>query len=217
MELRHKKVLVVFTVRRYSGSDVEQIIKVYQSAFAEPPWNEYMKCVSCGIEYGRKEVERARKEADCKKCNQLLELTEFWAESDILEDLRFALAQPDSTILVAENSDGLAGFTWGYRIPLDKFPFLKGKVPVKSSYMDEVAVRGDKRLRGVGTLLGEGYVTFAKQQGLSEIVLRTDERNVASMALFRKLGFLDIPDLESSRGSVYDPEFPNRIYLRRGL
>ena len=107
--------------------------------------------------------------------------------------------------------------TWGYRLPLDKFPFLEGKVKSNCSYMDEIAVRGDKRLKGIGTLLGRAYIESVRQQGLSEVVLRTDERNDSSMSLFGKLGFSGIADSESSRGKVYDPQFPNRIYLRRGI
>jgi GNAT superfamily N-acetyltransferase len=200
-------------VRSYIERDLDQLIQVYKSAFAEPPWNEYMKCVSCSVEYGRQELNT--RQEDCKKCNQPLNLVEFWSDAEIVEDLGFALAQPDPIVLVAENSDGLAGMTWGYRIPFEKFPFLQGKVPAESSYMDEIAVRGDKRLKGVGTLLGRAYIEAVRQQGLSEIVLRTDERNASSMSLFGKLGLSGIADSESSRGKVYDPQFPNRIYLRR--
>jgi len=200
-------------VRPYRERDLDQLIQVYKSAFAEPPWNEYMKCVSCGVEYGRQEL-NTRQEG-CKKCNQPLDLVEFWSDAEIVEDLGFALAQPDPIVLVAENSDGLAGMTWGYRIPFEKFPFLQGKVPAESSYMDEIVVRGDKRLKGIGTLLGRAYIEAVRQQGLSEVVLRTDERNASSMSLFGKLGLSGIADPESSRGRVYDPQFPNRIYLRR--
>jgi GNAT superfamily N-acetyltransferase len=200
-------------VRPYKERDLDQLIQVYKSAFAEPPWNEYMKCISCGIEYGRQELNT--RQEDCKKCNQPLNLIEFWSDAEIVEDLEFALAQPNPVVLVAENSDGLAGMTWGYRLPLEKFPFLQGKVSAESSYMDEIAVRGDKRLKGIGTLLGRVYIEVVKQQRLSEVVLRTDERNASSMSLFGKLGFSGIVDYESSRGQVYDPKFPNRIYLRR--
>lgn len=176
-----------------------------------------MKCVSCAVEYGKQEVSKLRKGSNCKKCSQLLSLVEFWSEADIIGDLEFALKQPDSIVLVAENSDGLIAFTWGYRIPFDKFLFLKGKIPVESSYMDEIAVRGDKRLKGIGTLIGINYIEVVRQQGLSEVILRTDERNKSSMSLFGKLGFLGIPSFESSKGKVYDPQFLDRIYLRRSV
>ncbi len=218
MGLRCKKALIVFievTVRSYSTDDLVQLIEVYKSAFAEPPWNEYLKCVSCKVEYDKQEVKTLCKGGLCKKCNQPLTLTEFWSETDIANDLGFALTQQDPIVLVAESHDRLVGMTWGYRLPLDKFPFLNGKVSIEASYMDEIAVRGDGRLRGIGTLLGENYIEAVRQQRLSEVVLRTDERNISSMSLFRKLGFLTIPNAEDQRRVFYDPQFPNRIYLRK--
>ncbi|MBW3002660.1 GNAT family N-acetyltransferase [Candidatus Woesearchaeota archaeon] len=200
--LRHK-VLVVF-IRPYRKNDIEQIIAVYKSAFAEPPWDEFKKCSACEVEYGIKESERAGNA--CKKCDSPLELVDFWSSEEIIQDLEFALSQPNQLVLVAENSNGIAGFTWGYRLPFEKFPFLEGKINPSTLYIDEIAVRGDKRLRGVGTRLGQAFLESAKAQSLEEATLRTDERNPASIALFRKLGFREM--------RIYDPEFPSRVYMR---
>ncbi len=146
-------------------------------------------------------------------------LREFWSFGEIENDLVSGLAQKNPIVLVANNGKGLVGFTWGYQLPLEKFPFLEGKVQQEANYMDEIAVRGSKRQKGIGTALGLQYLERARQQGMREVVLRTDERNEASMVLFRKLGFRDIPDSSDSRGKVYDPgqELQNRIYLRRDL
>lgn len=195
--------LVVF-IRPYEERDVQQIIAVYKSAFAEPPWDEFKKCSACNVGYGIKESERAGDA--CKKCNSLLELVDFWSSEEIIQDLEFALSQPNTVVLVAENSRGIAGFTWGYRLPFEKFPFLKGKIGPSTLYMDEMAVQGNKRLRGVGTRLGQAFLDAAKAQGLEEATLRTDERNPASIALFKKLGFRKM--------NTYDPEFPSRVYMK---
>ena len=49
--------LVVFIdIRPCKEKDMDQLIQTYQSVFAEPPWNEYMKCGGCGINYGKDEV-----------------------------------------------------------------------------------------------------------------------------------------------------------------
>ncbi|MFH1071991.1 MAG: GNAT family N-acetyltransferase [Nanoarchaeota archaeon] len=214
--LRCSTALVAFiTVRPYTARDLEQLIAVYKSAFAEPPWNEYVKCASCNVEYGI--VESQSPGPYCKKCNALLELTEYWSSEDIVQDMEFALSQPDPILLVAENSTGLAGFTWGYRLPREKFPFLAGKIAEDTNYMDEISVCGSKRLKGIATQLGSAYLENARAQGMREVVLRTDERNTASMSLFWKLGFSGIPDPGNSRGSVYDPDFQYRIYLKRAL
>jgi len=209
MRLRCQKALVVFiSVRPYRKSDLDQLLQVYKSAFAEPPWNEYLKCSNCGVEYGRYEAANEK----CKKCEKPLHMIEFWSNSDIIADLEFALNQPNPIVLVAELGSELAGMSWGYKIPFDKFPFLKGKIPAESSYMDEIAVRGDRRRIGIGKALGRAFIEASKN--LSEVVLRTDERNPASIALFKRLGFSAIPDPKNPRGLVYDQQYPNRIYLR---
>ena len=141
---------------------------------------------------------------------------ESWSDEDIIKDLEFAISQRDPIILVAQNKDGLAGMTWGYKLPIEKFPFLERKVPTNSSYMDEIAVAGNKRFKGVGTLLGRAYIDIAAQQNQG-IVLRTDDRNEASMTLFRKLGLKGIPDITNPKGNIYDPQYQNRIYLMKDL
>ena len=196
--------LVVF-IRPYRESDIDQVIAVYKSAFAEPPWDEFKKCSACNTGYGIKESERA--EDACKKCDSPLELVDFWSSEEIIQDLEFALSQQNKLVLVAENNARIAGFTWGYKLPFEKFPFLEGKISPSTLYMDEIAVRGDKRLKGVGTRLGEAFLDSAKAQGLEEAILRTDERNPASIALFRKLGFREI--------GIKDPEFPSRTYMKK--
>ncbi len=207
--------LVVFIVRPFEERDINQLIQTYKLAFADTPWNEYMKCSLCGVGYGIKEVETV--EDSCKKCGDLLELVEFWSDEGIAKDIEFAMSQPDPIILVAELLGEQAGFTWGYRVPFGNFPFLRGKISTDASYVDELAVRWDMRSRGVGTLLGTRFLGTVAAQGMREVVLRTDERSAAPMALYRKMGFSAIPDLKSPRGKVYDPEFPNRIYLRKEL
>lgn len=172
--------LVVF-IRPAKESDLEQIIDIYQRAFAGPPWNE------------------------------------VWSAEEIIKDLEFARSQPNPIVLVAEIDNKLVGVTWGYQLPLEKFPFLDGKVDERASYMDETAVLPEKWGKGIGPLLGREYLRVAEQQGMSEIVLRTDVRNRSSMRLFRKLGLRGIPDQESLRKKVYDPEFFYRIYLRKEL
>lgn len=128
--------------------------------------------------------------------------------------MELALSQQSPIVLVAESDKLIVGFTWGYNLPLEKFPFLEGKVNNNSNYMDEIAVSGNCRLRGVGRLLGQNYLNSIQQQGSNECVLRTDERNTASMNLFGKLGF--VPVLDKNK-PVYDPEFSSRIYLRKVL
>jgi len=89
-------------VRPYRESDLVQLIGLYQSAFSEPPWDEYRKCIKCGINYGINEVKTAGD--SCKQCNEALELVEFWSSEEIKGDLEFALSQPEPLVLVAQTN-----------------------------------------------------------------------------------------------------------------
>ena len=96
-----------------------------------------------------------------------------------------------------------------YRILLEKFPFLSGRIREASSYLDEMAVTSSQRKKGIAKMLGKNFEEIARQQRIPEIVLRTDERNKASMALFKSLGF----DMLGIR----DPQYTNRQYLSKKL
>jgi len=198
---------IQFNVREYDKEDLPQLIKVYQSAFAEPPWDEFKKCSLCGINYGI--IETKRLPNTCKKCSTPLKLEEFWSSEDVRKDLDFARLQEDCVVLVAELDRKISGFTWGYKIPLEKFPFLRDYISNKTNYMDEIAVAGDFRRKGIGKILGEKYIEYCKKINSAEIILRTDQRNISSMSLFKNLGFKNI--------GITDPEFSWRIYLRRKL
>lgn len=242
-------------VRAYNSEDLKQLIEVYKSAFAEYPWNEFMKCLKCGVNYGKDEVRRFNKvisdidignffepketvrvkcpcckqnieKAFCKKCGQDLTaeketnsrtiigktspyFVEYWNDKEIVSDLNNAFAQEKPIVLVAEISSKLAGFSWGYKLPIEKFAFLKGKVNSNSNYMDEIAVSSDLRQKGIGRILGQEYIDRVSKQNIEEIVLRTDTRNNASMTLFNKLGFKSL--------DIFDPVYRDRIYLVKSL
>lgn len=245
-------------IRKYENRDFTQLADVYRSAFAEPPWNEFMKCASCGVPYSKEEVQEGRvydrigveweylapksgKKCSecgtyllnrCKNCGTDLSpvitnivggayartnksFVEFWSDSDIKKDLELALSQPNNIILVTDGTNELAGFTWGYELTGDllrrEFPFLTGKLNGKTSYMDEIAVRATMRRRGIGKGLCTEYLKVAEEQQMSGVVLRTDQRNVASMNLFGSTGFEPI--------GIYDPRpgLTNRLYLMKYL
>lgn len=210
---------VVVVVRPYKAEDLEPAIAIYQSGFAEPPWNEYMKCSSCGIEYGEAEAQAIREqETDCKKCGKPLELEEFWSRETVKEELEFALAQADSIVLVAEDKDGgLAGILWGYRMSFEKYPFLKGKVRKDANYWDTVAVKRDKRGSGLATLLGGSYLECAKQLGVSQVVGRIREEVEQTHLLVKKFGFSTIPEQMEPGKRAYDPDYHNNLYITKDL
>ncbi len=159
-------------IRTYKDTDLEDLVRVYRKAFAEPPWNEK------------------------------------WSDEEVKKDLEYAKSQRNPLILVAQRRSAFLGFTWGYSLPLEKFPFLEGRVSARSIYMDEIAVDPKFREKGVGEKLAAKFSRYSSLE-FDEIVLRTDENNSASIGLFTKLGFTQI--------GVYDPKFPSRLYLKRKL
>jgi len=113
---------------------------------------------------------------------------EDWKPEEVRKDLEFAISQAKPVILVLERERRIRGFTWGYSLPMEKFPFLEGAVEGNAIYMDEIA---------------------SGLAGFEQAVLRTDQRNEASMSLFGSVGF--------SNMGICDPEYPSRLYLRKRL
>ena len=134
---------------------------------------------------------------------------ESWSDEEIIDDLKYCFSQSNPIVLVAEDVDDVLGVTWGYDLPLEKFPFLAGKFDGWTNYVDDLAVDPRARRRGIGALLGKEYVEVARQRVVFNVVLRTDERNPAAMKLYEGLGFCDI--------GVRDPKYKNRIYLSKSL
>lgn len=207
--LRCRKALVAFTIRAYSPEDMEQIIRVYKSAFAEKPWDEYRKCRQCGVNYGIEEAEQVYatlESAACKKCDKGLldNFCEFWSSEEITSDLESALKKESPIALVAE-AGSIAGFTWGYKLPGGQFPFLEGKIEEPIVYMDEMAVAGNERKKGIGFALGKKFLEEVARRGFQYSLLRTDINNPASMGLFGKLGYRKV--------GIFDPDYPSRVYM----
>ena len=54
-------------------------------------------------------------------------------------------------------------------------------------------------------MLGKIYLEETLKQDMDAVTLRTDERNIASMSLFRKLGFKPVKGENGE--AVYDPQY----------
>lgn len=168
---------IKFVVRPYEQEDIEDAIEIYQSSFAEQPWNE------------------------------------FWSRKSVEEEIEFALSQSDSIVLVAEVRNELAGILWGYRVSFEKYPFLEGKVEKNTNYWDTVAVKRDKRERGIATILGSNYLERAKQQGVPQIVGRIREEKEGTHILMKNFGFSVIPEQSNLKNRIYDTLFPGNPYV----
>lgn len=133
-------------------------------------------------------------------------LTEFWSYSRILEDIRDGQKQTNPIFLVAENNRSIVGFTWAYKIPIGKFPFLQSVLTTSAAYIDELAVRKKFRRKGIASALTNSLIKEADKLGFDEVVLRTDTNGVA-YRFYLDLGFEDM----NIRGLCYS----ERTYMKK--
>lgn len=165
--------------------------------------------------FKRKKI-RAYSEEDLEKIIEIYKRAfaeppwnERWTDEEVKQDLEYAMSQRNPLVLVATRRDAFLGFAWGYELPIEKFPFLQGIVNEKSMYIDDIAVDPNFRAQRVGRKLTLNFLYSSIDAEFDQVVLRTDETNKASMALFTSVGFSNL--------GVYDPQFPTRIYLKREL
>jgi len=134
----------------------------------------------------------------------------FWTPELVNKDINFGLSQKDfvGKLAVDIKNNEVVGFTWGYKLPLKEFPFLKDVVEEETFYIDELAVRADYRKRKIGTLLTNRLTEEVVKIGYETIVLRTDV-NGGAYIFYKKLGFEDL--------NIRDPQYPERTYMKKLL
>ncbi|HJD76856.1 ribosomal protein S18 acetylase RimI-like enzyme [Bacteroides reticulotermitis] len=62
----------------------------------------------------------------------------------------------------------------------------------------KMAVSPQYQGRGIGTLLGEALLAYAREHEVRKIVLEGNTRLASSIALYRKLGFQEVPNLNAA-------------------
>lgn len=85
----------------------------------------------------------------------------FWTNEMVKE---YALARGE-TILLAIIKKEVVGFTWGYGIPKEKFPFLKSFFDYRLFYIDGLAVKKDYRRIGIDSFLLKRLLEKALKEG----------------------------------------------------
>lgn len=135
---------------------------------------------------------------------------ESWRTEEVRKDIEYGKSQKDFVGYIAvDSNDNVIGFTWGYALPLEKFPFLSNLVrEVPYFYVDELAVKRDYRRRGIGRSLTLALLREAKEKDYKYAILRTDVRGGA-YKFYEKLGFEDT--------GKRDPQYPERTYMGRKL
>ncbi len=98
--------------------------------------------------------------------------------------LRECMGCPDSLVLVAVEEGKVVGYALA-RLQLYP-PVVREKY---CAYINDLAVRRDQRQHGVGTLLTNKILTWARSRGIRRIELRVLSPNNAAQKFWRKLGF----------------------------
>lgn len=165
--------------REVSEKVLNDCSKLYCNIWREPPWNE-----------------------------------EFWKEEDVKADILRDCDKEaaDCFVAVLGESAKVVGFTWGYMVSASHLNKISGSdfftlsdgFANKTFYVDELGVDSQSRGHGIGRHLSEALLGQAGIYGAESLVLRTDEKALAARALYKKLGFNEIP--------VRDAKYPGRTY-----
>jgi ribosomal protein S18 acetylase RimI-like enzyme len=201
------------------------LVREKEYEFLIPSRNTTKKCESCGSDLEK---------VVCKKCGIDMKvrtsrywagtryytnenLVEYWSYDDVLKDIEYCQKQKNPIFLVAEIepktsekieswSGRIVGFTWGYELPIQKFPFLSKLVDKKSIYIDELAVKKEYRRKGIGKALTNSLIEDAKNLLYESVVLRTNINSIAYL-FYLALGFTDM--------GIRDPKYSERTYMKK--
>lgn len=151
---------------------------LYREIFHEPPWNE------------------------------------DWDIVKVIEDMYEQAAYPGFHGLFAMDDCEIIGFTWGYSVSCEVMQKIVGNDELNYLfvdgnclfYIDELGVGPVCRGKGVGRKITQSLIEFAKNNGATSIVLRTDDKAEAAKKLYCHLGFENL----NIKDGIYD----SRTYWR---
>jgi GNAT superfamily N-acetyltransferase len=124
-------------------------------------------------------------EALCGLFDQLM-FQPFPPPARAREQIARWLAQPDSTVLVAESDDGVIGLV----VLLTRTPSaFAGAVPRKVIEVDNIVVRADQRSRKVGRRLLAASVEWSRQRRASHVEVAVHAFNSDAQRFYESFGF----------------------------
>lgn len=123
---------------------VHQLVECFRDVFADPPWNEWLTCKTCGKYWGKDEYSFlvAHKYMCCGE-----PVVDFWPRHVLIDDILHEITEKTSAYLaIAEGR--VIGFCWGYTITLKElaeklgasFDSLGFPGDMIVTYQDEVGV-----------------------------------------------------------------------------
>jgi GNAT superfamily N-acetyltransferase len=112
----------------------------------------------------------------------------------VFEDPHAAIVAPGGQIFFAVEGDSVLGTCAVLKLATGKMELAK------------MAVAPAAQGRGIGRLLGEAAIAFAKAAGATRLVLVSNSRLTPALTLYQRLGFHDAPLPDAyryTRGDVY--------------
>lgn len=104
------------------------------------------------------------------------------------------LRDPDALLLVCDLEGDLAGFC---AARIDRAPAVFEET--ERAEITDLAVREQRRRRGIGRALAEAALAWVEERGLSRVEVRVASRNVEGQGFWRALGFGDLMDVLQRR------------------
>ena len=144
---------------------------------------------------------RIATEADLDQIMQI-EKACFGNDSWSKSNMKSELLATHTTYVVSEESNSLIGFAGLSKLPTST-----------SSDVQTIAVSDSHRGLGVGRLLMESLLAFAKEQNAKEVFLEVREDKPAPQSLYSSLGFKAI----DRRENYYQPDGVAAIVMRLDL
>lgn len=133
----------------------------------------------------------------------------FWTVPEVLQDMNSELRKNQAKGFIALTTNYSSslepiGLTWGYGVSLEEMRLISGTAQLdhffkgdsRVFYIDELGVKADMRIKGVGLELSRSLIQWAITRGFTTMLLRTDLKATSARVLYSKLGFkeLDIID-----------------------
>ena len=66
------------------------------------------------------------------------------------------------------------------------------------SFLSMICIDNEYRRKGIGGLMLNYWITYTKKQGFENCLLEVKKSNIKAIAIYKKLGFKKIKDLEKS-------------------
>jgi len=104
------------------------------------------------------------------------------------------LGDPDAAVFVWEDATGVTGFV---SARVERTP--PAVVEVSRVAIDDLAVRSDRRRRGVGRALADAACAWARSRGAERLEVRVAARNPEGQAFWRALGYQGFVDILQRR------------------